>query len=108
MLVQKSGASGFELLQQVIPGISKVGFLAIRQDSASAEKVREATRKAGVTIVSPSFDPSMKETEYKRVFAVMLEQGAQAVLVSEEGENNTNILSIVEQIAKGMLPAMYP
>jgi ABC-type uncharacterized transport system substrate-binding protein len=98
----------FELLQQVIPGMSKVGFLATRQDSASAEKVREVSRKAGVTMVSPSFGSSMKETEYNRVFAMMLKQGAEAVLVSEEGENNTNILSIVEQIAEARLPAMYP
>jgi putative ABC transport system substrate-binding protein len=98
----------FELLQQAVPAMSKVGFLATRQDSRSAEKVREVIRKAGVTIVSPSFDSSMKETEYKRVFAVMLEQGAEAVLVSDDGDNNTNILLIVEQIAEAGLPAMYP
>jgi len=98
----------FELLRQVIPGLSKLGFVVVRQDTMTAEKVREVTRAAGVTLIAPSVDASRKETEYKRVLAMMLDQGAEAVMVSDDGQNNANFELIVEQIAQVRLPALYP
>ena len=96
-----------ELLQQVVPAMSRVGFLVVRPDSVSAVAIRELVRKAGLTIVEPSFDPSKKETEYKRAFAVMSEQGAAAVIVHPEGENIANLEVIVAQAAEVRLPAIY-
>jgi putative ABC transport system substrate-binding protein len=96
-----------ELLQQVVPAMSRIGFLVVRPDSVSAVAIRELVRKAGLTIVEPSFDPSKKETEYKRAFAVMSEQGAAAVIVVPEGENVANLEVIVAQAAEVRLPAIY-
>lgn len=96
-----------ELLRQVVPAMSKIGFLVVRPGSVSAVAVRELVRRAGLAIVEPSFDPSKKETEYKRAFAEMSEQGAAAVLVHPEGENSANLEVIVAQAAHARLPAIY-
>jgi putative ABC transport system substrate-binding protein len=98
----------FELLRQVIPGLSRVGFLATRPNYDRAEAVSEAARQVGITTISPLFDVSGMESEYRRVFAAMLEQGAEAVMVSDEGENNANVGLIVDLIAQARLPALYP
>jgi putative ABC transport system substrate-binding protein len=61
----------------------------------------------GITHVGPPFDNPADDAEYRRVFAALAEDGADAVLVNESTENVTNLKLIVELAAKHRLPAIY-
>ncbi len=99
----------FELLRELVPSISKVGFLSLRANAATkyAAAAREAPNRVGIPVVGPTLDSPVDEAEYRRVFAAMSQEGADAVIVGEEGENNTNFRLIVELAAQARLPAIY-
>ena len=50
----------------------------------------------------------MDEDEYRRVFAALIRDRAEAVLVNDEVENIANLKLIVEMAEKNRLPAIYP
>ena len=62
----------------------------------------------GVTWVGPPFDHPADETEYRRVFAALAQDGAEGIVVDDEVENFTNRKLIVELAEKSRLPAIYP
>jgi putative ABC transport system substrate-binding protein len=62
----------------------------------------------GVTWVGPPFDHPADETEYRRVFAALAQDGAEGIVVDDEVENSTNRKLIVELAEKSRLPAIYP
>ena len=62
----------------------------------------------GVTSVGPPFDHPIDEDEYRRVFAALAQDRAEAITVTEENENLANFKLIIELAEKNRLPAMYP
>jgi putative tryptophan/tyrosine transport system substrate-binding protein len=95
-----------QLLQQVVPQAAKFGFL---QSRASREKYGlKGQLEMGVTWVGPPLDHPIDESEYRRVFAALAQEGAEAISVNDEMENVTNFRLIVELTEKARLPAIYP
>jgi len=104
------GTKRLELLREAIPSLTKVGYLASRDvwDSPIMIAMREAAQRLGISLVGPPLEGTIQETEYRRVFAAMEEEGADAIFVSDQAENLTNRRLISELSEKSRLPASCP
>jgi putative tryptophan/tyrosine transport system substrate-binding protein len=99
----------FELLKEVNPKIAKVGLLlsrAVWQSTPLGAAMQETAQRSGILLVWPSDGP-LQETEYRSAFATM-EQGVDAVIVSEQAENWKNRGLIIDLAQKMRLAAIYP
>jgi len=98
-----------ELLKHAIPGLSRVGFLADREnwDLVYGPAIREAAQRASLSIVGPLLHGSLQEPEYRRVILAIADAGAQALLASDQSENITNHQLISELAMAAGLPAMH-
>ena len=68
--------------------------------------MQEAAQRSSILLVWPSDGP-LQEAEYRRAFATM-EQGVDAVIVSEQAENWKYRGLIIDLAQKARLPAVYP
>ena len=62
--------------------------------------------KNSVSLVGPPLDRPTDEQEYHRVFAALAQEGAEGLVVGEEGENFSQRKLIAELAAKGRLPTI--
>jgi putative tryptophan/tyrosine transport system substrate-binding protein len=99
-----------ELLVEVMPKLSTVGYLVSRPywENPNGAAVREAAKRAGISLKAALLGSAFNEAEYQRVFRSMEQDRADALLVSEEAEHVTNRATIVELAAKGRIPTIYP
>src|SRR5262245_1973434 len=99
-----------ELLKQVVPRLSRVGFLADRDqwDKFFRTALEDAARRAGLNFVGPLLHGPLQEPEYRRVILAMADAGAEALLANDQSENITNRWLISELATAARLPAMYP
>jgi putative ABC transport system substrate-binding protein len=99
-----------ELLRDAIPSLTKVGFLGSRDawDGPSGIDLREAAQHLGISLVGPTLESTIQETEYRRVFAAMTKERADAIYVNAQSENTTNARLISELLEKSRLPASCP
>jgi putative tryptophan/tyrosine transport system substrate-binding protein len=97
-----------QLLQQIVPQTTRLGVLESRavREQQWATSQREL-QWMGITEVGPAFDHPVDEDGYRRVFAALTRDGAEAVLVTDEEENIANFKLIVELAEKTRLPAIY-
>jgi putative tryptophan/tyrosine transport system substrate-binding protein len=98
-----------QLLRQVVPHLTKLAALETR----GYRDVWEAfmpwfSRRLAVTYVGPALNHPVNEAEYRRVFASLVQGGAEGILVSDEDENIANQKVIVELAEKNRLPVIYP
>jgi putative tryptophan/tyrosine transport system substrate-binding protein len=86
-----------------------MGFLAFRElwDGADGIAMQEAAQQLGISLIGPPFEV-LQETEYRRVFAAMKEERADAIIVNDQAENNQNRRLISELSEKSRLPASCP
>jgi putative ABC transport system substrate-binding protein len=99
-----------ELLREAIPSLTKVGFLASRGvwDSPAGIAAREAAQQLGISQIGPLLEGAIQESEYRRVFAAMKEEGADAIILSDQGEHFRYRRLISELSEKSRLPAICP
>ena len=100
-----------ELLREAVPGISRAGFLASRgvwEGPSGIAVLRPAAERMGVSIIGPPLEGILQEAEYRRVFDAMIQGRPDAVIVSDQVENQWNVRLIVEFAAKNRLPTIYP
>src|SRR5262249_28285213 len=69
--------------------------------------MRKAADRLGITLLGPPLETPVNGPEVQRVMAAMVQQGADAIVVSESGENWPWRQLIVEKAAKYRLPAIY-
>jgi putative tryptophan/tyrosine transport system substrate-binding protein len=102
-------AKPLELLKEVIPRLSRVGFLVTRAvlGSRGAAVVREVSEKLGISLVPAPLDSPMDEAAFRRAFAMMAQEGVEAVYVTPGAETDANLRLIVDLAEKGRLPAVY-
>ena len=96
-----------QLFREIVPTISKLGILTLPRNPEGAA-MQEAAEKAGITVVGPSFVENGSEAEYRRVFAFMSQEGADALFVDSSPEYITKRQLIGELAEKHRLPAIYP
>jgi putative ABC transport system substrate-binding protein len=97
------------LLREMVPTASRVGYLASRRVWQAPENatLKEVAQKMEVSIVGPPLEPPIKEPEYRRVFAAMAQEHADALLVGDHPENSTNRALIVTLAEEYRLPAIH-
>jgi putative tryptophan/tyrosine transport system substrate-binding protein len=97
------------LLRELIPGVSRVGYLVSGDvaKSVTSVAVREAAQQAGISLVGPPLEGTIQESEYRRVFELMTQERADALLVSSQPEHFTYRGLIVELAEKARLPALF-
>ncbi|MBR1245853.1 ABC transporter substrate-binding protein [Bradyrhizobium sp. AUGA SZCCT0169] len=96
-----------QLFREVAPAISKLGILALRRNPEGAA-MQATAEKAGISVVGSSFLDNGSEPEYRRVFALMSQEGADALFVDGSPEHITKRQLIGELAEKYQLPAIYP
>jgi putative ABC transport system substrate-binding protein len=99
-----------ELLREAIPSLTKVGFLASPGvwDSPAGIALRKAAQQLGISLIGPPLEGTIQETEYRRVFAAMKAEGADAIILSDQGEHFRYRRLISELSEKNRLPAICP
>jgi putative ABC transport system substrate-binding protein len=97
-----------QLLKEMVPQATRLGWVEPREirDRFDAAEL-EQCRKLGLTRVDPALNRPIDETEYRRLFAALAQEGAEVIAVSENPENVTNLRLIIELAEKGRLPAIY-
>jgi putative tryptophan/tyrosine transport system substrate-binding protein len=100
-----------ELLREAAPGTSRVGFLASRfvwESPFGVANLRVAADRMGISLIGPPLEGALQEQEYRRVFEAILQDHADALIVSDQAENSTYRRLIVELAATSGLPTIYP
>jgi putative tryptophan/tyrosine transport system substrate-binding protein len=96
------GGKRLGLLRELIPTASRIGFLSKGGD------MRAAAQKLGISFVGPPLEGIIDEAEYRRVFTVLTEERADALIVDDLAENNAYSRLIIELAEKSRLPAIFP
>ncbi|HEV2549205.1 MAG TPA: ABC transporter substrate-binding protein [Stellaceae bacterium] len=99
-----------ELLCEMVPRASKVGYLATRrvwEEGTYVRATKEAAARMKISLVGPPLDAPFREVEYRRVLTMMAREGADALVVNAQPENTTNARLIVELAKQTRLPAIY-
>jgi putative ABC transport system substrate-binding protein len=97
-----------ELLREMVPGVSRVGYLASPAiGDAYTAVLADAAQKMQISVIGPLLAAPLDEREYRRVYAAMAQQGVDALFVGGQSENLTNRRLIVELAAAARLPASY-
>ncbi len=97
-----------ELLKQAVPRVSRVGLVALRgwEKTPAGIALHQAAEKLGVTLVGEPLAVS-EEAEYRRVFATIAQERAEALIVGQQFENRTNQRLVIELAEKARLPAIF-
>jgi putative ABC transport system substrate-binding protein len=96
------------LLKETVPSLSRVGLLVVptligRRGAAALE---ETSNKIGVSLIGAALESPFDDPSYRRAFAVMVQEGAQAVYVSAQYENWTNQQLIADLAKRNGLPTI--
>ena len=98
-----------EILKEIKPSLSRVGLLSARLSwEPYGRPLREIANQLGVTILGPPLDHPFGEPEFRRVIAEMVQEGADALLITAAAENFPHGRLIIELAEKNRLAAIYP
>jgi putative tryptophan/tyrosine transport system substrate-binding protein len=97
------------LLKEAIPKLSRVGLLIVPNlyGQRGAVMVKEVSEKIGVSLLDSQLASPFDETAYRRAFATMVQEHAEAVYVGNQVENWTSRRLIVDLAQQHGLPAIY-
>jgi ABC-type uncharacterized transport system substrate-binding protein len=100
------------LLAETVPKLSRVSYLASQRQwetsTGSAEAVRKAARRAGVSLTSTLLGTTFNEAAYRRAFDSLEQDRVDGLMVSNENEHFPYRVTLVELAAKSRIPAIYP
>jgi len=98
-----------QLLKEMVPQAARLAWVETREirDRDNAVELEQG-RKVGLTRVGPPLNHPIDETDYRRLFAALAQEGAEMIAVTEDAENVTNLRLIIALAEKRRLPAMYP
>jgi putative ABC transport system substrate-binding protein len=105
LMTGELGPKRLELLIQLVPGASVIGFLANAKNGYAetyAQDVRVAARAFGRPLVIVSAD-----SELEKSFATFVEQGVKAVVVQNDASFDARRSELIQLAAKHHLPAIY-
>ena len=98
-----------EVLREAVPKATRVAYLASRTpwEGPGVRILRETAQQTGISLLGPPLDSPIQESEYRRVFAEIAQQRADAVIVGDQPENTAHRQLIVELANTWRLPAIY-
>jgi putative ABC transport system substrate-binding protein len=99
-----------ELLRAAAPKTSKAAFLGSQAawDGPYGAALREAAQGVGISLVGAPLAAPFQEADYRRVLAAAVQEGTEALVVSDMPYNLANHRLIVQLASEGRLPAIYP
>ena len=99
-----------QFLRETVPTISRVAYLTPRElwDSPQAASIRKVARDFGMDLLGALLESPIGEPEYRRVFAAIVQDRANALLVNDAPENYANQRLITDLAMSTRLPAIYP
>ena len=105
-----SDAKRLEVLREAVPGATKVGFLAPRALWGNPDGValRDIAQERGIPLVGALLESPVQEPEYRRLFAAMIRERVDALIVSDTSENFAYRQIIVQLAGENRLPTVYP
>jgi putative ABC transport system substrate-binding protein len=95
-----------QILQQLIPGASKMGFLIA--GDAPIGNLQEVARRANISLIGYWLHNPINEVEYHRVLGEMVQEHIEGLIVSDVPTNFTYAELIVDLVGKARLPTIYP
>jgi len=105
-------AKHLELLRQASPTVSKIACLTSRDmwedPSDILGPLREGAKTLGIALVPSILEPPYSDAEYRRVFAGMVDERADGLIVTQAIWNSAHQPLIVGLAASARLPAIYP
>jgi putative ABC transport system substrate-binding protein len=97
-----------EMLKEIVPSASKFAYLApVFRWEAERSTLLEAARQLGVSLVGIPVDSPFKETDFRRAFATIVQERADALMVGYAGQFRPSYPLIVELARQNRLPAIY-
>jgi len=83
-------------LKEMVPQAARLAWVETREirDRDNAVELEQG-RKVGLTRVGPPLNHPIDETEYRRLFAALAQEGAEMIAVTEDAENVTNLRLII-------------
>jgi putative tryptophan/tyrosine transport system substrate-binding protein len=98
-----------DLLKEAVPRLSRLGFLVTRSllGKRGAAILKEAAGRRAISLIGSPLDSPIEEAGYRRAFAAMAQEGANAILVGAEPEHWGHMRLIVELAEKSRLAAIY-
>ena len=101
-------AKRLQLLKQIAPQATRLAGVESRENREVSNAFElELCRMFGLLRVGPPLSRPIDETEYRRLFAALAQEGAEEIIVADEPENVTYHKLIIELAEKGRLPAIY-
>jgi putative tryptophan/tyrosine transport system substrate-binding protein len=102
-------AKRLDLLKEAIPTLSRLGLLITQfhMGHGGVGALREESEKLGISLVGSPLDGPIDEAAYRRAFTAMAQEGADAVYVASEAENDSNVRLIVDLAERARLPSVY-
>ena len=83
-----------QMLQQVVPQATRLGFLQLREAREKWGLPKEQSNWMGVTWVGPALNHPIDEAEYRRVFAGLIQDRAEGILVTDEDVHVTSTVRL--------------
>jgi ABC-type uncharacterized transport system substrate-binding protein len=98
-----------QILKEVVPSASKAAFLAMRGgwEGTNGQQLRDASRRLEISLIGMPLQESTP-SECRRVFAEIVEERPEAIIVHDRADLIAYRQLIVELVEKSRLPGMYP
>jgi len=99
-----------QILREVVPTASKVGFLGSRQiwSQPPVDELRKAAQQSGISLLGPPMESPFASEEYRRVLGAMAQQHVDGVIIGDQPEHATYKQLIVDLVRAAKLPAIFP
>jgi len=97
-----------ELLKEAVPGTSRVAQLSLRHywEGWNGSQVQMAAQRVGIEVIGAPLDAPVNEQTYRRAFATLVRDRADAVAVWPQSENILHGRLIAELAVQARLPTM--
>jgi putative ABC transport system substrate-binding protein len=99
-----------EILREVVPTASKVGFLSSRQiwSQPNTDALRKGAQQLGISLVGPLLESPIQAEEYRRVLGAMAQEHVDGVIISDQAEHFPYRDLIVDLVRAAKLPTIFP
>jgi putative ABC transport system substrate-binding protein len=98
-----------ELLAQAVPKLANAVFVSTQGgwDGAGGRGLRETAQKSGISLIPATLGSTINEAEYRRVFNSIQRDQVDGIMISEESENYSYRLLLVQLVQQIGLPAIF-
>jgi len=99
-----------QILREVVPTASKVGFLGSRQiwSQPPVDELRKGAQQLGISLLGPPMESPFEGEEYRRVLGAMAQEHVDGVIIGDQPEHAPYRQLTVDLVRDAKLPAIFP